>query len=558
MRIRAMTKQPKSLNQILLENEKQFADKVYLKQPRDGKWHEFTWQMVMRQAKQVAKMLQELGLKKGDRVAIFSKNCAEWFITDFGISLAGMVNVPLFANQHEDSISYVLEHAEIKLVFVGKLDDHQRVRGYIPDELLTVSFDYHENLSCSYRWDDVLKKQPAEDIISEPSSEDLYTIIYSSGTSGQPKGAVYTHGTIANYLELFPKDIKRIREVQHYHLMSYLPLAHVYERSAIQLGSVVIPCDVSFVESLDKFVENLQEAQPTFFTAVPRIWGVFQQKIEQKLPPQKLNLLLKLPFISTLIKKKIRHHLGLGRCTNCFSGASHLPVSILEFFDNLDIKIQEGYGQTENLAYATFSLLGQRRPGYVGTPRLKVELKIGEESELMIKSPCLMKEYYKDEDATNAALTDDGWLHTGDVAELDENKNVKIIGRLSENFKNQKGEFIVPAPIEKRFGTNPAIEQLCMVGRELPNNVLIVTLSESGRSQNKESTKQALQENLRKINSELANYEKISHIIVVSDAWTPENGVLTPTLKVKRRVVEANYRDLIKEAITQPNSVVWA
>lgn len=157
MRIRAMTKQPKSLNQILLENEKQFADKVYLKQPRDGKWHEFTWQMVMRQAKQVAKMLQELGLKKGDRVAIFSKNCAEWFITDFGISLAGMVNVPLFANQHEDSISYVLEHAEIKLVFVGKLDDHQRVRGYIPDELLTVSFDYHENLSCSYRWDDVLK-----------------------------------------------------------------------------------------------------------------------------------------------------------------------------------------------------------------------------------------------------------------------------------------------------------------------------------------------------------------------------------------------------------------
>lgn len=548
----------KTLNQILLEKEKKLHDKVYLRQPRDGKWYEYTWGMVVHQAKQVAKLLQDLGLKQGDRVAIFSKNCAEWFITDFGISLAGMVNVPLFANQHKDSINYVLEHAEIKLVFVGKLDDAQRVRSYIPDGLPTVNFDYHDNLNCSYRWQDLLKKEPSQDIIAEPSPDNLYTIIYSSGTSGQPKGAVYTHGIIANYLQLFPQDIKRIRVADMYHLMSYLPLAHVYERSAIQLGSLVIPCDVSFVESLEKFADNLQEVQPTFFTAVPRIWGVFQQKIELKLPPKKMDFLLKLPLISNLIKRKIKRHLGLGRCTNCFSGASHLPVSILEFFDKLDIKIQEGYGQTENLAYATFSLLGKRRPGYVGTPRLQVELKLAEEGELMIKSPCLMKEYYKDEAATKTALTSDGWLHTGDVAELDEQNNVKIIGRISENFKNQKGEFIIPAPIEKRFAANTVIEQLCIVGRELPNNVLVVTLSESGRKQNKENIKQALQESLHKVNSELANYEKISHVIVLKESWTPENGILTPTLKVKRRMVESNYSDVIKGAITQSNSIVWA
>ncbi|WED43874.1 AMP-binding protein [Legionella cardiaca] len=552
-----MTMQAKLLNHLLLENENNLSDKVYLRQPREGQWHELTWSMVIHQARQVARLLQDVGLKKGDHVAIFSKNCAEWFISDFGISLAGMVNVPLFANQHEDSIKFVLSHAEVKLVFIGKLDDHQRVHRYIPEELPTVSFGYHGNMNTTYHWTDVLAKEPVEKVV-ETSPDDLYTIIYSSGTSAQPKGAVYTHEIIANYLSLFPKDIRRIKVLDHYHLMSYLPLAHVYERSAIQLGSITIPCDVSFVESLDKFADNLREVQPTFFTAVPRIWGVFQQKIEQKLPPGKLNFLLKIPFVSSLIKKKIKHHLGLNRCTNCFSGASHLPLSIIEFFDKLDLKIQEGYGQTENLAYATFTMLGQRRPGYVGTPRLQVELKLGDENELMIKSPCLMKEYYKNKEATDATLTKDGWLHTGDIAQLDENYNVKIIGRLSENFKNQKGEFIIPAPIEERFAANSAIEQLCIVGRELPNNVLIVTLSDLGRSQNKENVKQELQESLRKVNSELANYEKISHVIILKDAWTPENGLLTPTLKVKRRIVEANYHDLIKGAVSQRNTIVWA
>ncbi|KTD24824.1 long-chain fatty-acid-CoA ligase [Legionella lansingensis] len=551
-----MTTPTRTLNQLLLENEKQRGDKIYLRQPREGRWHEFSWAVVIRQARQVARFLQDAGLKKGDHVAIFSKNCAEWFITDFGISLAGMVSVPLFANQHQESIKYVLEHAEAKLVFVGKLDDHQRVRGYIPQDFITVSFGYHDNLNTTYLWTDVLNKEPLQEVVL-PSPDDLYTIIYSSGTSGQPKGAVYTHGITANYLSLFPEDIKRIRVLDHYHLLSYLPLAHVYERSAIQLGSITIPSDVSFVESLDKFADNLREVQPTFFAAVPRIWGVFQQKIEQKLPPSRLNILLKIPFISSLIKNKIRHHLGLNRCTNCFSGASHLPVSILNFFDKLDIKIQEGYGQTENLAYATFSMLDKRRPGYVGTPRLQVEVKLADENELMIKSPCLMKEYYKNKEATSAALTKDGWLHTGDIAELDENNNVKIVGRLSENFKNQKGEFIIPAPIEKRFAMNSDIEQLCMVGRELPNNVLVITLSESGQEQSKENIKQSLQENLRKVNSELASYEKISHVIIAKKPWTTENGFLTPTLKVKRRLVETNYHDVIQGAITQPDTIVW-
>ncbi|KTD48854.1 AMP-binding protein [Legionella rubrilucens] len=546
----------KTLNQWLLHNERQFAERIYLRQPRQGQWHEYTWADVVTQARKVARFLLESGLKKGDRVSIFSKNCAEWFITDFGISLAGLVNVPLFANQHQESINYILQHAEVKLVFLGKLDDHHRVCHYIPPDRHTVSFDYHPDMKTRTSWAEVLKHAPLSEL-PEIEADDLFTIIYTSGTSGVPKGAVYTHGTIANYLALYPQDINRIRQLNHYRLISYLPLAHVYERTAIQLGSVTIPADVSFVESLEKFAENLREVQPTFFTAVPRIWGVFQQKIEQKLPPAKLNLLLKIPLISTLIKRKIRHSLGLGQCVNCFSGASHLPVSILTFFDRLGLLIQEGYGQTENLAYATFTMLNQRRLGYVGTPRLQVEVKEGENQELLIRSPCLMKEYYKEPEATKQAFTEDGWLRTGDIAELDEHQNVKIVGRLSENFKNQKGEFIVPAPIEKQFAANSLIEQLCIVGRELPNNVLIITLNELGRSKGKDELKHLLQNNLHEVNRKLANYEKISHIIVSRDTWSPENGILTPTLKVKRRVVESNYLDLIKGAISEPHTIVW-
>ncbi|HAU1638383.1 TPA: AMP-binding protein [Legionella pneumophila] len=546
-----------SLFDLLLKNEKNSADRVYLRQPKNGVWHEYTWSSVMLQARKVAGFLHHLGLKKGDHISIISKNCAEWFIADFGIHIAGMVNVPLFANQNEESAHYVLEHGDVKLVFVGKLDDHQRVRQFIPKSYPTIGFDYHKDLQVDYEWSDVLKSDPMINLV-EPEPDALYTIIYSSGTSGAPKGAMYTNRSIANYLTVFPKDLLRIRELEHYKLISYLPLAHVYERSAIQLGSVAINASVSFVESLEKFAENLREVSPTFFTAVPRIWGVFKQKIEQKLPPAKLNFLLKIPLISSLIKRKIIHSLGLSECTNCFSGASHLPISIIDFFEKLGIYIQEGYGQSENLAYATLSMLNERKRGYVGTPRLEVEIKVGEENELLMKCPCLMTGYYKNEQATKNAFTEEGWLRTGDVVDVDNEDRVKILGRLSENFKNQTGEFIAPSPIEKLFSVNPMLEQLCLVGRELPNNVLLVTLNEGVRlGMPKEEITHSLQETLKQVNSKLVKYEKVSHILVLKDAWTTENDKLTPTLKVKRRVVEKDYAELIQKALQQSQSIVW-
>lgn len=545
-----------SVVDLLLKHEDEDHQILYLKQPRQGQWREYTWGETVKRARQVACFLQKIGLKKGAHIAIYSKNCAEWFIADFGITLAGMVNVPLFPNQHQESIEYVLEHADVRLVFIGKLDNHLIASGYIPEGIKTASFDYHMDIEVDYGWHEILTCEPVVEVV-KPEPDDIYTIIYSSGTSGKPKGAVYTHQAIANYLAIFPKDIQRLTDLEHYHLISYLPLAHVYERSAIQVGSLAIPCDVSFVQSLETFADNLREIEPSVFAAVPRIWGVFKDKIEQKISSGLPKLLLKLPILSMLVKHKIKKQLGLRHCKANISGAAHLPNSIYIFFDKLNIPILEGYGQTENFAYATLSLLDERQMGYVGSPRLQVEIKKDKNNELLMKGPCLMREFYKEPEKTKEALTDDGWLRTGDIVEIDSQNRVKILGRLSENFKNQKGEFIAPTPIEKKFAKNELIENLCLVGEELAANVMVVSLIHHAKDIPRPELKESLHKTLKSINSNLKSYEKISHVLIVEDKWTPENNFLTPTLKVKRREVQSRYQELIQRAIKSSDSVVW-
>lgn len=547
----------KSIVNWLLENECKKADSIYLRQPHDQIWQEFTWADVVHKSRQVARFLMDNGLKSGDHVSIYSKNCAEWFIADFGITLAGMINVPLFANQHKDSIDYVVRHANVAMIFVGKLDAPNKSFMNLPADIPTISFDYHEKLSTNFSWLSVMESEPLLDVIM-PKPDDLYTIIYSSGTTGFPKGVMFTHEAIAQNLEIFPRDLAMHAPSNIRHrLLSYLPLAHVYERSSVQLASVCLDCDVSFVQSLEKFAANLQEVQPTLFAAVPRIWSVFKQKIEKKIPERKLNILLKIPFVSRYIKRKISNQLGLSECLLSVSGAAHLPIHVIDFFSKIGIFIQEGYGQTENLAYGTLSLPNLRKSGFVGSPRFGVKIKQGKGGELLTKSPCLMAGYYKDATSTTTALTSDGWLCTGDIVEIDKMNRVKILGRISENFKNQKGEFVAPTPIEDQFESPELLEHMCLVGRGLPSNVLLVDLTDKATKTCRSKVKEELKSLWHIVNRKLLSHEKISHIVVTNDSWTIENGCLTPTQKVKRLAVEARYHAAIQKSLTEPSSVLW-
>lgn len=543
-----------SLNEFLIANEQEFSREIYLRQPKGNQWIEFTWGQTIDQARRVATFLQQSGLKKGDRVAIFSKNCAEWYIVDFGISLAGMVSVPLFVNQREESIHYVLENAKVKFIFVGKVDEVQRVITYLPTSIPSASLGYHEELKIT-SWQTVLAESPLKSVYY-PKKDDYFTIMYTSGTAGPPKGVVFTHGIISNYLALYPQDLRSINEGPFYSFLSYLPLAHVYERSAIALGSVVVPSTVSFIESLERFVDNLRDAQPTFFGGVPRVWTAFQEKILKKLPEKRLYFLLAIPGISFLLKRFIKSKLGLAKCANFFSGASPLSTSVLTFFNKIGIPILEGYGQTEDLAYATVSHLGTEKPGYVGKPRLNVEIKLGDDHEILVKSPCLMKGYYRNKAATNRAFTQDGWLRTGDIGEIDKQNRVKIVGRLSEIYKNQQGEFVSPREVEDFFALN-YLDQVCLSGQGLTVNVMIATLNQVGQNMPRESLVNILQRDLRSINQRLAKHEKVGKILVVKGPWTAENGFLTPTFKIRRGIIENHYEVLLKTTTEQAGVIFW-
>jgi len=554
-----MATNPKQLLQLLYENEKHYADIIYLRQPRDGKYRDFTWKDTMYQARKVASFLKAQGLNKGDCVSILSKNCAEWIIADCAIMMAGCISVPLYATQHRDTIEYVLNHAEVKIIFIGKLDEPEKQEAGIPDEIVRVDFPYPNSMRLDFKWNNILRDYAPMQDNYIPELDDIYTIMYTSGTTGNPKGVVHTYKVASDTIESFAKEIAAgIWDLpEHNYLLSYLPLAHVAERMGIVGISLTSKSTVSFVESIDTFPDNLRETAPTLFFAVPRIWDIFKNGILDKLPERRLQFLLKLPILSMLIKKKVKKSLGLHRSRMNISGAAPISPSTLSFFYRLDIQILEGYGQTENCAIATLSPLDDYKPGSVGKARFGVGIKIGENSELLIKSPGDMAGYYMEPELTKEVFTEDGYLRTGDMGRVDEDGYVYIIGRVKDQFKTDKGEYVCPVSIESDFGNNVNVEQLCLIGTNLVQPVMLVTLSEIGRGKSHDTVTKELLETLEELNPKLTKYEKISHVIVTPEEWTVENELLTPTLKIKRREVELRFHDFAQREVKGEDQVIW-
>lgn len=547
---------PKLFNELLFENEKKYADVVYLRQPIKGVWYDITWSETMLRARKVTTFLKKLGLKKGDKVSIFSKNCAEWFIADFAIALGGFISVPLYATQHKDNIRYVLDHAEVKVIFVGKLDNWQDQQTGIPDHITRIAFPYENSMPASYQWNDILAENEPDMENYVPKPDDLYTIMYTSGTTGNPKGVMIDFQAQANMSNTNAQEPNFLpNEINVW--FSYMPLGHIFERSALEYISVLYPSRVGFAESLATFQKDLAEISPTIFYSVPRLWSQFQKGVLAKIPQHKLDILLKIPIVNYFIKKKIKNALGLGKTRLFGSGSAPLSPAIIEWYKTIGIEILEGYGRTEDLTVVAISKSGKQKIGYVGPARPGVEVKISEEGELLTRSNMMMRGYYKDPEATQKAFTKDGFLRTGDLAEIDEEGSIRILGRVGDSFKTDKGEFVAPIPIEGKFGNNTYIEQLCLIGLTLPQPVLLVVLSETARKTNKEVVEKSLKETLMAINPGLTNFEKVSHILIVKEYWTPENNLLTPTLKMKRASLQAKYIDFAHKAILNPDPIVW-
>ncbi len=531
--------------------EKAKAQDIYLKQPVGNNWINYTWEETGNQSRRIAQALLSMDLGPNSNIGIIAKNCPHWIMADLAIGMSAHVSVPFYPNLPSQQLRQVLEHSECKVLFVGKTEMWSEQLQGVPEGLTVIALPEYGSPAIpmervNFYWDDLLQKHEPLQENPSPQKEDLSTIIYTSGTTGTPKGVMFDYESSSSLisetaptLELYPEKPNRF--------FSYLPLCHIAERAFVERGSLYTGGTIYFSESLETFAQNLQEARPTHFFGVPRIWTKFQLGVLEKMPQKKLDFYFKLPILGKMVKNKIKKKLGLDQTRIMLTGAAPSTQSMLNWYQDLGLIIREVYGMTENGGGCTLMPKEYIKSGTVGKPHTNVEIAIAPETnEVLMRSKGVMKGYYKDPERTQQTLQD-GWLHTGDMGELDEEGFLKITGRVKDMFKTSKGEYVVPAPIEWKFSSNTDIEQICILGSKLPQPMALVVLSEIGKQRPITEVSKGLKDDLARVNGELINYEQLRKIIIVKDAWNQENGMLTPTLKIKRNVLEAFYKERLEK-----------
>ncbi|SFM20453.1 AMP-binding protein [Marinobacter zhejiangensis] len=536
-------------------------DKIYLTQPfPDGSTQEITWKQAADEVGRMSAYLRSLALPERSNIAILGKNSAHWILADLAIWAAGHVSVPMYPTLNGETAAYILEHSDAKLLFLGKLDGKvdswNDVKNVIPDDLPIVSLPMSPR-DDTPTWGDVIASTQPQPL-HHPKPDDLATIVYTSGSTGRPKGVMHNFGAILSVAsglkELFPVNNED-------RMLSYLPLAHVAERAAVETLSLFFGVHLFFANSLDTFQEDLQRARPTLFFSVPRLWTKFYLAINEKLPPKKQKLLFNIPLLNRVVKKKVLTQLGLNHCRAALTGAAPLPPEIIAWYRNLGLELLEVYGMSENFGYSHANRPGEAKVGTVGVPNPGVEQRIGEGGEVQVRSPGQMIGYFKNPEKTKEDLTDDGFLKTGDMGEVDASGYLRITGRVKDLFKTSKGKYVVPVPIENRFN-HPKLEVVCIAGANQPQPFALVLLSDDARAEMqspeaKAAMNQELGDVLKQVNARCEPHETLAFAVVVREPWTMENGMLTPTMKIKRNVIESHYADRMDGWYAERKSVIW-
>ena len=547
----------------LLHWEKNLPNKTALVQPLvSGQVISYTWADVANQVRCMATYLLSLNLPHGTSIAIYGKNSAHWIMADLAIWMAGHVSVPLYPTLNVEGATYVLEHSDAKVLLIGKLDGKtdswNDVKDHIPAYLTCIRLALAPEFDAP-KWDDIVKNTAplAEPTLPKPNQ--LATIVYTSGSTGLPKGVMQSFATLlsgAHELQM------KYQATDTDRALSYLPLAHVAERIFIECTLMISGFTVYFANSLETFVDDLNRAQPTLFFSVPRLWTKFYLGINEKIPRHVQNVLFKIPVLGKIVKKKLLTKLGLNKVRYAFTASAPLPTDIILWYRNLGLELLEVYGMTENCGYSHVTQEGNFAAGYVGNVQPKVECKIDENGEILVKSPGTMLGYYKNAEKTAEDITADGFLRTGDLGEIDASGRLKITGRIKDIFKTSKGKYVMPVPTEQKLGNNELIESVCVGGSSQPQPVAFIMLPEEIRHQLKQNSKNEEIENSLKllrnsINETLESHEKISFFVVVNEPWTMENDLLTPTLKIKRNKIESRYEPFLNQWAAQKQEVVW-
>jgi len=519
---------------------------------------DWSWRQVGAEVRRMATYLKAQDWEPGSRVAILSRNCAWWIMADLAIWMAGHVSVPIYPSLNCRNARYILEHSGAKGCFLGFTDDKGMADCGLPPGVKCIGFPTAQSAGFPL-WDTVISATSPMTDNPARAADDLATIIYTSGTTGTPKGVMHGFATFSYFAKTASDLLDLTCEDR---LLSYLPLAHIIERCACEAFGLFLAFHIYFTEGIETFLTDLKRAAPTIFPSIPRLLLKFQQGVFAKIPRRRLDHLLRIPILNRAIKKRILSNLGLNTARYAASGGAALPLEILLWYRNLGLELFEGYGMTETAITHLPPAVDRIRPGYVGSAIDGVHQKVSENGELLINSPMNMLGYYRDPQATRDAFTADGFFKTGDVVELDSDGQVKIIGRLKEQFKTSKGKYVAPSPIETELMAHPALEACCVMGADLPSPFAVVLLSPDARNRcadptAREALEQSLLERMNEVNAQVDPHERLSFLAVVDGPWTIENEILTPSLKTKRAVLERRYLPSVENWQRRNNPVVW-
>lgn len=562
-------------------------------------WKDISWDEMATMVKDFASFLKSVGVQRGDRVGIFSPNRYEWWVSDLAILSLGAVDVPIYATNSSQEAKYILEHSGSVGCIVGKEEHFKKIYevwSELPELRFLIALDpVTERPSDGiYNLDTCLsmgKELPfdVDGSVAQLGLEDLATIMYTSGTTGPPKGVMLTHGNFLYNVhqalhdfwdQVFEDDV----------LLSFLPLSHSLERTAGYYMPIAWGAKVAFAEDFSKLQENLLEVRPTCIVSVPRLYekihaGVLSKVAQAPQSKQKLfywamgiareNLpyvcqnkprrglfALKYLLADRLIFSKLKKALGMDRLRFAVSGGAPLSVSDAEFFLGMGIVILEGYGLTETTPITNVNRQKLIKPGTVGPPVPGTVIRLSEEGEILIKGPQVMKGYFKDEKATREVFTEEGFFRTGDVGEIDENGYLKITDRLKEIIVTSGGKNISPQNIENRLKESKFIEQVAVIGDKrkylsaliVPNFEQLKSWADQNNINaetreelvNHPKVQELFQKEIDSLMGIFARVEQIRKFKLLPNEWTQQTGELTPTLKLKRKVINQKYQDLIE------------
>ena len=510
------------------------SDDVWLRDFRGEASDDYTWKESRRQIHAVASALEQR-FDKDTKILLLSRNRAHWFFADLAIMAAGNVSVGLFTTLNADVAQYIAEFTESKAIFVGEAENWDRVKEVLADDVTIISLPGVDIPEATLTWDQLLKEGESRTPSHVPKHDDMIALIFTSGTTGRPKGVIQTNDSnvipIRRGSEFLAIEADPI-------YFSYLPLSHLAERQVIEFTSLCHGAPVSFNEGLEYLGRDMQRTRPTFFFGAPRVWEQLQQAILAKFGGREA-------FDAALaanpegIAHTVHRALGLDRCEFHLTGSAPLPTPLMEWWDSVGISLMEGFGQTEAMSLI-ISREGARRLGSLGKAAPGVDIKITEEGELAIRADGCTPGYYKQPDKT-AELIQDGWLHTGDRFRQDEDGFLYITGRIKDYFKTLQGKFVAPTPIEAQFADNPYVEQQCLVGLGMNKTMMVAVISETMRDAPRDVIEASVRATLSQLNEEVEKHARMGGAILTYEPWSIENGVLTPTLKIKRDQISDRF-----------------